>query len=86
MREVHSRQGSWLGLDVKKRPCRHPAVLWGRSVQELVPGTEFNLDGHWPFCHKLETCVGPVVGAGHREAHSGRRRERQTLTYSAPAH
>lgn len=76
VREVHSCHSSWLSLDVKQRPYHHPAVLWDSPVQELAPGTEFNLDGHWPSHHKMETCVGPAVGASHGEVNSGRNRER----------
>lgn len=75
VREVHSCHSFWFSLDVKKRPCNHPAVLWDNLVQELVPSTELNLNGHWPFHHKVETHVGSVVGTRYREINSGDSRE-----------
>ena len=86
VREVHSCHGSWLSLDVKQRPCNHPAVLWECPVQELVPGTEFNFNGHWPSHHKAETGVGPVVEAGHGEVNCGKNGEKWTLNYSTQIH
>lgn len=88
VREVHSFHGSRLSLDVQQRPCHHPAVLWVDLTQELVPHTEFNLNGHCFSHHKAETRIGPAVGASYREVNSGKKRERQTLiarTHWAPA-
>ena len=60
VREEHGCHSAWFSLDVKQRPCSQPAVLWEIPVQELVPGTEFNFNGHWPSHLKAETRVGPV--------------------------
>ena len=74
MREVHCSHSSLLSLDVKQRSNHHVTLLQGSLVQELAPGTEFDLYCHCPCHYKVESCAGTVVGTSHGQLNSGRGR------------